>query len=70
MATMTDTEKSTWLTTGQVAELLGISPSTVPRLIRRGELPARRVGGWTRVRSADALAYLKSADVRATESDG
>ncbi len=39
----------------EVAELLSVSPATVRRLIRGGELPAVRVGGQHRV-SPDALA--------------
>jgi excisionase family DNA binding protein len=32
------------LSTGEVAELLGIPRSTVHELARRGDLPARRIG--------------------------
>jgi excisionase family DNA binding protein len=41
------------LTTAQVAELLQISPRTVQRAIRRGELKAHRVGRIYRVNDQD-----------------
>lgn len=49
------------LSTTEVAELLGIPRSTVHRLARRGELPARRVGRrwlFLRDRLAAAIAPL------------
>lgn len=42
----------------QVADALGVSEMTIRRLIRRGELPAVRVGIQLRVPRADVLAYL------------
>ena len=46
------------LTAGEVAEQLRVSTMTVYRLIRRGELPAVRVGRNYRVRSEDLEEYL------------
>ena len=46
------------LTAGEVAEQLRVSTMTVYRLIRRGELPAVRVGRNYRVRSEDLEQYL------------
>jgi excisionase family DNA binding protein len=46
------------LTAEEVAEQLRVSTMTVYRLIRRGELPAVRVGRNYRVRTADLEAYL------------
>jgi excisionase family DNA binding protein len=40
--------------TGEAAERLGVSMSTIRRLIQHGELEARRWdGGWYQVRRAD-----------------
>ncbi len=49
------------LTTNDVASLLRVSESTVRRLIRRGELPATRVGGLVRVHR-DAVERYAAAD--------
>jgi excisionase family DNA binding protein len=46
------------LTAGEVAEQLRVSTMTVYRLIRRGELPAVRVGRNYRVRVEDLDQYL------------
>jgi excisionase family DNA binding protein len=46
------------LTAGEVAEQLRVSTMTVYRLIRRGELPAVRVGRNYRVRVEDLDRYL------------
>jgi excisionase family DNA binding protein len=46
------------LTAAEVAEDLRVSTMTVYRLIRRGELPAVRVGRNYRVRLADLETYL------------
>jgi excisionase family DNA binding protein len=48
----------TLLTAAEVAEKLRVSTMTVYRLIRRGELPAVRVGRNYRVRSGDLETYL------------
>lgn len=48
-----------WLTTGQAAELLGVSRSTVVRYIEAGTLDARRLpGGHWRIRRSDAEELL------------
>lgn len=41
-----------------VAALLGVHPKTVRRLIKRGELVARRIGRSVRVSERDLQAYL------------
>jgi len=46
------------LTAAEVADHLRVSTMTVYRLVRRGELPAVRVGRNYRVRAADLAAYL------------
>jgi excisionase family DNA binding protein len=46
------------LTAGEVADRLRVSTMTIYRLIRRGELPAVRVGRNYRVRASDLEAYL------------
>ena len=49
-----------WLTTGQAAELLGVSRSTVVRYIEAGTLEARRLpGGHWRIRRSEAEKLLR-----------
>jgi excisionase family DNA binding protein len=46
----------------ECAELLQVSEATVRRLVRRGELPASKIGGETgplRVAPADLRAYVE-----------
>lgn len=50
----------TLLTAAEVAEQLRVSTMTIYRLIRRGELPAVRVGRNYRVRASDLDSYLAS----------
>lgn len=51
------------LTTGQAAELLGVSRPTVVKLVDRGVLPAARIGTHRRLRSADVLMHMERMQV-------
>ncbi len=52
------------LTTGEAADLLGISRTFVVRLIEDGKLAAHMTGSHRRVRALDALAYLDRREAR------
>ena len=47
-----------FLTVAEVADLLRVSSMTVYRLIKKGELPAVRIGRSYRLREDDVDAYL------------
>ena len=51
------------LTAAEVADQLRVSTMTIYRLIRRGELPAVRVGRNYRVRGRDLDAFLDAQTV-------
>ena len=46
------------LTLKEVGLILGLSERSVRRIIQAGDLPAIRIGGSPRIRSADLRAYL------------
>lgn len=46
-----------WLTTREVAEHWRLSPNTVNRMIKRGELEAVRFGATWRIPEASVAAY-------------
>lgn len=52
------------LSTGEVANLLGVSRQYAVRLLDDGKLPHRRVGNRRRVQLRDALAYLREDNQR------
>jgi excisionase family DNA binding protein len=51
------------LTVGEVAATMRVSNMTVYRLIKRGELPAIRVGKNYRIRESDMDRYLEQRQV-------
>jgi excisionase family DNA binding protein len=59
---MTDNPGSqleTFLTTDEVLSYLNVTPRTIYRLIRSGELPALRIGRQWRFRRGDLDAWLE-----------
>ncbi len=52
------------LSTGEVANLLGVSRQYVVRLLDDGRLPFSRVGNRRRIALSDALKYLRADDRR------
>lgn len=48
----------------EVAELWGVSESSVWHWIRTGRLPAFRIGGSVRIRSADASHFERPYEIR------
>ncbi|RBY82708.1 hypothetical protein DQ240_18400 [Blastococcus sp. TF02A-26] len=52
-----------WLTAGEVAELLRVSPATVYRLVDARELQSKRIRRSVRIRRSWVTAYLRANQV-------
>ena len=59
--------KREFLTTSEVAELLGISPFTIRRYIQLRKLKAVKLEGSYRVRRADLQKFLKAREIETEE---
>jgi len=55
---------SEYLSTSQVAEILGLTPKAVRDWIRKGELPAVRVGKLYKVPKAGVELFLKKSNLK------
>ena len=53
-----------WLSTAEAADLLGVVPRTLYRMIDTDGLPAYRIGRPIRLRRGDVLAYIEGARVK------
>ncbi|MBO7675886.1 MAG: helix-turn-helix domain-containing protein [Atopobiaceae bacterium] len=63
-------EADPYVTTGQAAEILGVSARTVARYLDAGYIPCERRGaGHRRARLSDVLAYKEARAARAAELD-
>lgn len=51
--------KNQWLKPAEAAAILGISPSTIHRLVQRGELTGHKIGKLLKFRPAEIEEYLK-----------
>lgn len=58
------------LRAAEVAAYLDISKSTVFRLIKQGEIPARRFGNSIRIRREDVLNYVNNPGAYSHEIGG
>jgi excisionase family DNA binding protein len=56
------------LTTGQAADLLGVSRATVLHLVERGDLAARGTGARRRLATADVVACRRRSRQRRSDS--
>lgn len=58
-----------YLSPNEVAELLGVSPFTIRRYIKLGELKAVKLLGGFRIHRDDLQRFLKAHEVNAAEDD-
>lgn len=67
VAPVADASGETVITTGQAAEILGVSRRTVTRMLDRGELPGIRLGlnHHRSVKLADVLAFRQAKSMKA-----
>ncbi len=56
-------------TVGQLAELLQLTPMTIYRMVRRGELACHAIGRIKRFRRGDVETFLENSRQPASEAD-
>jgi excisionase family DNA binding protein len=59
---MTTPASPGWLTVHEIADALRVSPMTVYRLVRAGDLPAVHIGRSVRIRSRVLSDYLQAME--------
>lgn len=64
MTTQTNTPEV--LTSDEAADLLRITPETIRRMVRRGDLSAQRIGGRIRITRASLQAWLANTSTSNT----
>lgn len=52
-----------WMSTGEVAEYLGVNTRTLYRMIDEGELPAYKFGRVIRLQEKDVLSFVERARI-------
>ena len=65
-----DDAEPEFYTVGQLAELLQLTPMTIYRMVRRGELACHAIGRIKRFRRGDVEAFLQSSRRPASGSAG
>ncbi|HVM06935.1 MAG TPA: helix-turn-helix domain-containing protein [Acidimicrobiales bacterium] len=67
MAQKRDKRAEHWVGTTEAAELLGVVPRTLYRLIDEGSIPAYKLGRVIRLKADDLEAFLESTRVQPGE---
>ena len=57
-----DEQPQSWLTTKEVAALLGVKEAVVRRMVRDGELPSENIGGHIKIPRGEAEAAASTAE--------
>lgn len=52
-----------WMSTGEVADYLGVNTRTLYRMIDEGELPAYKFGRVIRLQETDVVAFIDRARI-------
>jgi len=64
-----DENQPEFYTVGQLAELLQLTPMTIYRMVRRGELACHAIGRIKRFRRDDVETFLENSRQPASEAD-
>ena len=64
-----DDNQPEFYTVGQLADLLQLTPMTIYRMVRRGELACHAIGRIKRFRRDDVETFLESSREPATKAD-
>jgi len=64
-----DESQPEFYTVGQLAELLQLTPMTIYRMVRRGELACHAIGRIKRFRRDDVETFLENSRQPATQPD-
>lgn len=64
-----DDDQPEFYTVGQLAELLQLTPMTIYRMVRRGDLACHAIGRIKRFRRDDVETFLENSRQPASESD-
>jgi excisionase family DNA binding protein len=53
-----------WMSTGEVAEYLGVNTRTLYRMIDVGDLPAYKLGRVIRLQESDVVAFVERSRIK------
>jgi excisionase family DNA binding protein len=58
-----------WMSSGEAADFLGITPRTLMKFINNGQLPGYRFGRVIRLKAADVEAFIETLRIQPGDLD-